>query len=79
MASLLYVATNGSENPTKAALPFVGAQGAIEAGHEVQLVLMGDATILMKEVVANAVTPVGWPPLKELFAAAVQNKTPIHI
>ena len=34
-----------------------------EAGHSVQIFLLGEATSLMRASVAHAVVPVGWPPL----------------
>ena len=79
MAKLLYFSTNGSENPTKAVIPFLGANGAVEAGHEAQIVLFGDAVVVMKDAVANSVTPVGWPPLKDMLATTIKNKTPIYV
>ncbi len=79
MATLLYFSTNGSENPTKAVLPFLGANGAVEAGHEAQIVLFGDAVVIMKDVVADSVVPVGWPPLKELMATTIKNRVPIYV
>ncbi|MFQ5861311.1 MAG: hypothetical protein ACE5IG_07175 [Dehalococcoidia bacterium] len=79
MATLLYFSTNGSENPTKAVLPFLAANGAVEAGHQAQVVLFGDAVVVMKDVVANSVVPVGWPPLKELMATTIQNQVPIYV
>ncbi len=79
MAKLLYFSTNGSENPTKAALPFLGANGAVEAGHEAEIVVFGDAVVVMKDEVADAIVPVGWPPLKDMLATTVQNKTPIYV
>ncbi|MEE9285929.1 MAG: hypothetical protein V3V35_09415 [Dehalococcoidia bacterium] len=79
MATLLYFSTNGSENPTKAVLPFLGANGAIEAGHEAQIVLFGDAVVVMKDEVANSVVPMGWPPLKDLLATTIKNNVPIYV
>ncbi len=79
MATLLYFSTNGSENPTKAVLPFLQANGAVEAGHQAQIVLFGDAVVVMKDVVANSVVPVGWPPLKELMATTIKNQVPIYV
>jgi len=49
----------GSDDPTKAAFA--------EAGHEVQIFLLGEAVNLMRDAELNAVTPVGWPPLKEIM------------
>lgn len=52
----------GSDDPTKAAFPFSHGLALAEAGHEVQIYLLGEAVVLMRKTVANAVTPVGWPP-----------------
>jgi hypothetical protein len=51
----------GSDDPTKAAFPFSHGPALAEAGHEVQIYLLGEAVVLMRKVVADAVTPVGWP------------------
>jgi predicted peroxiredoxin len=55
----------GSDDPTKAAFPFLHGLALAEAGHEVQMFLLGEATSLMRKATANAVVPVGWPPLGE--------------
>jgi hypothetical protein len=52
----------GSDDPTKAAFPFLHGLALAEAGHEVQIFLLGEAVGLMRKTLANAVTPVGWPP-----------------
>ena len=51
----------GSDDPTNAAFPFSHGLALAEAGHEVQIYLLGEAVVLMRKVVADAVTPVGWP------------------
>ena len=51
----------GSDDPTKAAFPFSHGLALAEAGHQVQIYLLGEAVVLMRKVVADAVTPVGWP------------------
>ena len=79
MGTIMCFSTNGSENPTKAVLPFLSANGAVEAGHEPAISLFGDAVVLMKEAVANSVVPVGWPPLKDLMAITIANRTPIYV
>ena len=33
MATLVYSSTTGSEDPTRATLPYIMANGAVEAGH----------------------------------------------
>ncbi len=55
----------GSDDPTKAAFPFLHALALADAGHEVQIFLLGEATSLMRKATANAVVPIGWPPLGE--------------
>jgi predicted peroxiredoxin len=66
----------GSDDPTKAAFPFSHGLALTEAGHQVQIFLLGEATVLMRKVVADAVTPVGWSPvgdfLNKLKAKGVQ-------
>jgi predicted peroxiredoxin len=55
----------GSDDPTKAAFPFLHGSALADAGHQVQIFLLGEATSLMRKATANAVIPVGWPPLGE--------------
>lgn len=57
----------GSDDPTKAAFPFSHGLALAEAGHEVQIYLLGEAVVLMRKVVADAVTPVGWPTVGEFL------------
>jgi hypothetical protein len=64
----------GSDDPTKAAFPFLHGDALSEAGHEVQIFLLGEAMSLMRKSVANAVVPVGWPPLAEVLAKLVAKK-----
>src|SRR6185503_11141672 len=70
----LLIGLCGSENPTRANFPFAWASALKEAGNEVRLELAGDATVLMRTVVANSVTPVGWPPLGEAIAKVIEHK-----
>ena len=57
----------GSDDPTKAAFPFLHGLALAEAGHEVRIFLLGEAVSLMRKSVASAVVPVGWPPLGEIL------------
>ena len=79
MAKILFVGTHGTDDPTRAGLVFVGANGAKEAGHEPIIALLGDATFLMKDTIAAATVPVGWPSVKDLLATAIANGTQIHV
>jgi predicted peroxiredoxin len=69
----------GSADPTQASFPFHHANAFAEARHPVQIFLLGEAVTLMRTTVANAVVPVGWPPLAEALAKTIQHKTPIHV
>src|SRR5439155_8945231 len=69
----------GSDDPTKAAFPFLHANAFAEAGHEVQVFLLGEAVSLMRTSLAAAIVPVGWPPLAEVLARTVELGTPIHV
>src|SRR5437588_4391253 len=68
----------GSDDPTKAAFPFLHGDALSEAGHEVQIFLLGEAVSLMRKSVANSVVPVGWPPLSEVLSKIVTKKIPIY-
>jgi len=69
----------GSGDPTQASFPFHHANAFVEAGHEVQIFLLGEAVSLMRTVVANAVFPVGWPALAEALATVIEHAVPIHV
>ena len=69
----------GSSDPTQASFPFHHARAFAEAGHEVQIYLLGEAVTVMRTVVANAILPVGWPPLSEGLKEVIARKIPIHV
>ncbi len=66
MSKLLYIATHGTYDATKATFPFLMAKGALDAGHETGIILMGEAAPLIKDDIAAQIHGVGVPPLKEL-------------
>jgi len=67
MGKLLYVGTYGTDDPTRASMPFVAALGALERGHEAAIVLMGESVYLLKGNVADGVHGVGYRPLRQLL------------
>ena len=69
----------GSDDPTKAAFAFLHGNAFAEAGHEVQIFLLGEAVSLMKTEVMMVVTPVGWPHLSEIMPKSVAHNIPIHV
>jgi len=68
----------GSDDPTKAAFAFLHGHALAEAGHELEIFLLGEAVTLMRSSVAAAVVPVGWPPLSEILAKVVARKIPVY-
>jgi len=68
----------GSDDPTKAAFPFLHGLALSEAGHSVQIFLLGEAVSLMRKSVAAAVVPVGWPPLEETLTKVAARHVPIY-
>ena len=79
MARILYVGTSGSDDPTRAGLPFNFAIGALEAGHQPEIFLASEAAYLMKEGIAKALNPVAMPPLAELLQKVIEAKVPIWV
>jgi predicted peroxiredoxin len=76
---VLFKSAWGSDDPTKAAFPFLHANAFAEAGHEAQIFLLGEAVSLMRTSLANSVVPVGWPPLAEALAKTIELGTQIHV
>lgn len=68
----------GSDDPTKAAFPFLHGLALSEAGHSVQVFLLGEAVSLMRKSVAGAVVPVGWPPLEQTMSKVAARHVQIY-
>jgi predicted peroxiredoxin len=68
----------GSDDPTKAAFPFSHGHALAEAGHEVRIFLLGEAVGLMRRSVAEAVVPVGWPPVAQVLGRVAERRIPIY-
>jgi predicted peroxiredoxin len=79
MAKLLFAGSYGSDDPTRAVLPFLSAKGAVESGHEAEIFLMGEAVFLMKTEVADACNPVGWPNIGEVMREVVDHGVPVFV
>jgi len=75
--TVLVQATSGSNDPTQAVLALVGAWGIAEAGHNVQLVLAGEALYLLDDTVAASTVGVGLGSAKEWFARLEKHQVPI--
>jgi uncharacterized protein len=69
VAKILVNVTNGPEHPTRAALAFLVARAAQDAGHEVTLFLAGDAVQLLREPVLDSLVGLGTGSLRESYDA----------
>ena len=77
---VLYVATSGAGDPTRASLPLhVAANGSVESKQECGVVLVGDATELVSRDTAVEVAGVGVPPALELLQKLVDNQIPVYV
>jgi hypothetical protein len=77
---ILYLATSGSNDPTKASIPLhIAANGSIEAGQECAVVLAGEATELVSQETADRLEGVGVPPARELLAKLFDNAVPVYV
>lgn len=79
MAKILYLGTSGSDDPTRAGLPFNFALGAIDAGHQPEIFLAGEAVYLMKGQIAAEVFPVAMPPVTEMLTKVIDHGVPIYV
>ncbi len=79
MATILFYGTCGTDDPTRAVLPFHMARGALEAGHKTEVSLIGDATYLMKDEIAKEVKGVAVPNAAEIIAELAAQGLRIHV
>ncbi|MEJ2588672.1 MAG: DsrE family protein [Deltaproteobacteria bacterium] len=63
---IVYISTNGPENPEKASLPFVLANAAMVMEVDALVALQGPAVFLAKKGILEHVHAAGFSPLKEL-------------
>ncbi len=79
MADLLFVATHATGDPTRAALPFLSATGALANKIPVAIALLGEAAYLMKDEIAKTILPVGFKPLTDLMKQCREAGVPIYV
>ena len=77
---MLYLTTVGSSDPTRASLPLhLAVNGSVEAGQDVGVVLVGDATELLKSDVRDRMDGLGVPPVRDLVAKMRQHEVPVYV
>jgi predicted peroxiredoxin len=77
---ILYLATTGTADPTRASLPFhIAANGSAAEGQECAVALAGDGTELVSRANAERVEGVGVPRLQELLQKLVDHGVPVYV
>jgi predicted peroxiredoxin len=77
---LLYIVTKGTDDATLASVPLhIAANGSLEVGQEVSVVLAGDATELVIGDSAQNMEGVGVPPLRELLGKLREHEVPVYV
>jgi predicted peroxiredoxin len=77
---ILYLATAGAIDPTRASIPLhVAANGSLAEGQECAVVLVGDGTELVSRHNAEQIVGVGIPPAKELLQKLIDNQVPVYV
>ena len=79
MADLLFMGTHATDDPTRAALPFLSATGALANKTDVAVALLADAAYLMKDEIAKTILPVGFKPLTELMEQCREGNVLIYV
>ncbi len=77
---ILYLATAGALDPTRASIPLhVAANGSVAEGQECAVALIGDGTELVSREKAERVEGVGIPPTRELLQKLIDNRVPVYV
>jgi predicted peroxiredoxin len=77
---LLYIVTKGTGDPTLASVPLhIAANGSVDVGQEVWVVLAGDATDLVIGDNARRLEGVGVPPARELLGKLKEHGVPVYV
>ena len=77
---LVYIVTKGVEDPTLASVPLhIAANGSLEIGQEVSVVLAGDGTDLVVGDNAQRMEGMGVPPMRELLSKLKEHEVPVHV
>jgi predicted peroxiredoxin len=77
---MLYIRTKGMEDPTLASVPLhIAANGSLDIGQEVSVVLAGDATELVIEENIQRLEGVGVPPARELLGKLKEHEVPVYV
>ncbi len=77
---ILYLATAGTGDPTRASMPFhLAANGSVEIGQDASIVLGGDATELVLADNAEHLEGIGFAPVRELLRKLLDHAVPVFV
>jgi predicted peroxiredoxin len=77
---LTYFASAGTSDPTRASIPLhLAANGSLEVGQDVAIVLGGDAAELLLGDTAQTLEGVGVPPVRDLLAKLRDHAVPVYV
>ncbi len=77
---LLYIVTKGTDDATLASVPLhIAANGSLEVGQEVSVVLAGDGTDLVIGDNAQRMEGLGVPPMRELVSKLKEHQVPVYV
>jgi len=77
---LLYIVSKGMTDPTLASVPLhIAANGSLEVGQDVSVVLAGDATDMVIGDNAERMEGVGVPPARELLSKLKEHEVPVYV
>ena len=75
-----YFVSAGTADPTRASIPLhLAANGSVEIGQEVSIILGGDATELLVGDTAERLEGVGVPPARELLGKLRDHAVPVYV
>ncbi len=76
----LYIVSKGTNDPTLASVPLhIAANGSVEVGQDVSVVLAGDATDLVIGDNAQRMEGVGVPPARDLLNKLKEYEVPVYV
>jgi predicted peroxiredoxin len=76
----LYIVSKGMNDPTLASVPLhIAANGSVEVGQDVSVVLAGDATDLVIGDNAQRMEGVGVPPARDLLSKLKEHEVPVYV
>ena len=76
----LYMSTSGTSDPVKASIPIhLAVNGSVEVGHDVSILLAGDAAELVLGDNATTMEGLGLPPMRELLEKVKKHAIPVYV